>query len=524
VPSADGLLNHDLDPHDRGPQDACGVFGVWAPHEEVAKLTYFGLYALQHRGQESAGIAVSRSTLRGSQIMVYKDMGLVSQVFNEATLESLGNAHLAIGHCRYSTTGASVWMNAQPTFRSTAAGGLALAHNGNLTNTLELQEWLHQRDEADGALLPGALATEATTDTSLVTALLATFSDLSTEEAAMEVFPRLRGAFSLVFMDEETLYAARDPQGIRPLVLGRLERGWVVASETAALDIVGASFIREVAPGELITIDADGLRSRTFATPEPKGCLFEYVYLARPDTMISGRRLHSVRVEVGRTLAREFPADADLVIPVPESGTPAAIGYAEQSGIPYGQGLVKNSYVGRTFIQPSQTIRQLGIRLKLNPLRDVIAGKRLVVVDDSIVRGNTQRALVRMLREAGAKEIHVRISSPPVKWPCFYGIDFASRAELIATGLTSDEICRSIGADSLGYVSLDGLVAATEVGKDALCRACFDGVYPVELPLSERLGKNILEDAGVGGGSRTDADGLESVAAGVGAVDALSRP
>ncbi len=492
------------------------MFGVWAPHEEVAKLTYFGLYALQHRGQESAGIAVSKSTPRGQQIMVYKDMGLVSQVFNEATLESLGNAHLAVGHCRYSTTGASVWMNAQPTFRSTASGGLALAHNGNLTNTLELQEWLHQRDDESGdSLLPGALSHEATTDTSLVTALMATYPGLSTEEAAVQVLPRMRGAFSLVFMDEETLYAARDPQGIRPLVLGRLERGWVVASETAALDIVGASFIREVAPGELITIDGDGLRSRTFATPEPKGCLFEYVYLARPDTMISGRRLHSVRVEVGRTLAREFPTDADLVIPVPESGTPAAIGYAEQSGIPYGQGLVKNSYVGRTFIQPSQTIRQLGIRLKLNPLRDVIAGKRLVVVDDSIVRGNTQRALVRMLREAGAKEIHVRISSPPVKWPCFYGIDFASRAELIATGLSSDEICRSIGADSLGYVSLDGLVAATEVGKDALCRACFDGVYPVELPLSERLGKHVLEDA--------HARNVVSPVS-VGAGDALSRP
>ena len=520
----DGRLNHDLDPHERGPQDACGVFGVWAPQEEVAKLTYFGLYALQHRGQESAGIAVSKATPRGQQIMVYKDMGLVSQVFNEATLESLGDAHLAIGHCRYSTTGASVWMNAQPTFRSTAAGGLALAHNGNLTNTLELQEWLNQRDDSTESLLPGTLAREATTDTSLVTALMATYPELSIEEAALEVFPRLRGAFSLVFMDEETLYAARDPQGIRPLVLGRLERGWVVASETAALDIVGASFIREVAPGELITIDGNGLRSKTFATPEPKGCLFEYVYLARPDTMISGRRLHSVRVEVGRTLAREFPTDADLVIPVPESGTPAAIGYAEESGIPYGQGLVKNSYVGRTFIQPSQTIRQLGIRLKLNPLRDVIAGKRLVVVDDSIVRGNTQRALVRMLREAGAKEIHVRISSPPVKWPCFYGIDFASRAELIATGLTSDEICRSIGADSLGYVSLDGLVEATEVGKDALCRACFDGVYPVELPLSERLGKNVLEDAHPDGAARVDVDGLASVTVGAGAVDALSRP
>jgi amidophosphoribosyltransferase len=280
-----------------------------------------------------------------------------------------------------------------------------------------------------------------------------------------------------------------------------------------------ASFIREINPGELIAIDADGLRSTTFATPEPKGCLFEYVYLARPDTTISGRRLHSVRVEVGRTLAREFPADADLVIPVPESGTPAAIGYAEASGIPYGQGLVKNSYVGRTFIQPSQTIRQLGIRLKLNPLRDVIAGKRLVVVDDSIVRGNTQRALVRMLREAGAVEVHVRISSPPVKWPCFYGIDFATRAELIATGLSVDEIRRSIDADSLGYVSLDGLVAATEVGKENLCRACFDGVYPIELPLSERLGKNVLEDS-----ARTDVDGLQLVTAGVGGADALTRP
>jgi amidophosphoribosyltransferase len=509
VAQGDGLLNHDLDPHDRGPQDACGVFGVWAPHEEVAKLTYFGLYALQHRGQESAGIAVSK----GSQIVVFKDMGLVSQVFNEATLESLGNAHLAIGHCRYSTTGASVWKNAQPTFRSTAVGSIALGHNGNLTNSVELQSWLKERDQHSGTLLPGSMF-DSTSDTSLITGLMATFPGLSTEEAALQVLPRLRGAFSLVFMDEETLYAARDPQGIRPLVLGRLERGWVVASETAALDIVGATFIREVTPGELIAVDGNGLRSRTFAKPDPKGCLFEYVYLARPDTMISGRRLYSVRVEVGRTLALECPADADLVIPVPESGTPAAIGYAEASGIPYGQGLVKNSYVGRTFIQPSQTIRQLGIRLKLNPLRDVITGMRLVVVDDTIVRGNTQRALVRMLREAGAAEVHVRISAPPVKWPCFYGIDFASRAELIANGLDTEEICRSIGADSLGYVSLDGLVAATHVGKRALCRACFDGIYPVELPLSERLGKSILEDP---------AD-LEPVVSGVGAVDALTRP
>ncbi|MDN5761732.1 MAG: amidophosphoribosyltransferase [Microlunatus sp.] len=511
---ADGRLNHDVDPHERGPQDACGVFGVWAPGEEVAKLTYFGLYALQHRGQESAGIAVSN----GSQIMVFKDMGLVSQVFDESTLNSL-RGHLAIGHARYSTTGASVWANAQPTFRPTATGGIALGHNGNLTNTLELQTWLAERDAADRSLIPGALSHEATTDTSLVTALLATYPGYTIEQAAMKVLPHLRGAFSLAFMDEETLYAARDPQGVRPLVLGRLERGWVVASETAALDIVGASYVREVVPGELICVDGAGLRSRKFAEPDPKGCLFEYVYLARPDTMINGRRLHSVRVGVGRTLAREFPTDADLVIPVPESGTPAAIGYAEESGIPYGQGLVKNSYVGRTFIQPSQTIRQLGIRLKLNPLRDVIAGQRLVVVDDSIVRGNTQRALVRMLREAGAAEIHVRISSPPVKWPCFYGIDFASRAELVANGLSNDEICRSIGADSLGYVSLDGLVAATEVAMDGLCRACFDGIYPIELPLAERLGKHVLEDA-----TRTDIDGLATSSTGIGAEDALARP
>jgi amidophosphoribosyltransferase len=311
------------------------------------------------------------------------------------------------------------------------------------------------------------------------------------EQAAMDVLPKLRGAFSLVFMDEHTLYAARDAQGVRPLVLGRLERGWVVTSETAALDIVGASFVREIEPGELIAIDEDGLRSQHFAAAEPKGCVFEYVYLARPDTTIAGRSVHSTRVAVGKRLAREHPVEADLVIPVPESGTPAAIGYAEESGIPYGLGLVKNSYVGRTFIQPSQTIRQLGIRLKLNPLRDVIRGKRLVVVDDSIVRGNTQRALVRMLREAGAVEVHVRISSPPVKWPCFYGIDFASRAELVANGLDTEGIRASIGADSLGYVSLDGLIAATEQPRTRLCRACFDGEYPIALP--DVVGKHVLE-------------------------------
>ncbi len=313
------------------------------------------------------------------------------------------------------------------------------------------------------------------------------------EAAALQELPKVKGAFSLVFMDDQTLYAARDPQGIRPLTLGRLERGWVIASETAALDIVGATYVREVEPGELIAIDEHGLRSAKFAEADPKGCLFEFVYLARPDTTISEQAVHAVRVEVGRRLAKEFPADADLVIPVPESGTPAAVGYAQASGIPFAQGLVKNAYVGRTFIQPSQTIRQLGIRLKLNPLREVIEGKRLVVVDDSIVRGNTQRAIVKMLREAGAAEVHVRISSPPVKWPCFYGIDFATRAELIASGLSIEEVCASIGADSLSFISLDQLVESTNVAKDKLCRACFDGVYPVELPQESVLGKHMLE-------------------------------
>jgi len=322
---------------------------------------------------------------------------------------------------------------------------------------------------------------DSTNDTSLVTALMATF-DGSTWDAALDVLPRLRGAFCFTFMDQHALYAARDPHGIRPLVLGRLERGWVVASETAALDIVGASFVREVEPGELIAIDDGGLRSIRFAPADPKGCLFEYVYLARPDTTIARRGVHQVRVQIGRTLAFEHPVDADIVVGVPESGIPAAEGYAEASGIPFSRAIVKNSYVGRTFIQPSQTIRQLGIRLKLNPIRDAIAGRRLVVVDDSIVRGNTQRALVKMLREAGAAEVHVRISSPPVEWPCFYGIDFATRAELIAPGMTSDEICRSIGADSLGYVSLDGLMASVGLPKRQLCRACFDGHYPVQIP------------------------------------------
>ncbi|MDT8910713.1 amidophosphoribosyltransferase [Amycolatopsis sp. PS_44_ISF1] len=496
------------------PREECGVFGVWAPGEEVAKLTYYGLYALQHRGQEAAGISVSD----GSQIVVFKDLGLVSQVFDEQVLQSL-QGHIAVGHCRYSTTGATIWENAQPIFRTTPTGsGLSFAHNGNLVNTSELRE----RTVAAG-LKPHAGLTGSSSDSDLVCGLLAAnAADKGIEAAALELLPTLVGAFCLVFADENTLYAARDPHGVHPLVLGRLERGWVVASETAALDICGASFVREVEPGELIAIDASGLRSSRFANPEPKGCVFEYVYLARPDTSIAGRSVHATRVEIGRRLAGEHPADGDLVMPVPESGTPAAIGYAQGSGIPYGTGLVKNAYVGRTFIQPSQTIRQLGIRLKLNPLRDVIRGKRLVVVDDSIVRGNTQRALVRMLREAGALEVHVRIASPPVRWPCFYGIDFASRAELVANGVDLDGIRRSIGADSLGYISLEGLVAASEQPKTRLCTACFSGEYPIPLPDDALIGKHLLESMGSADGATVSP--LAVSPAGYGAEDAVRRP
>lgn len=478
----DGLLNHNLLDDDKGPQDACGVFGVWAPDEEVAKLTFYGLYALQHRGQESAGIATSD----GTRILIFKDMGLVSQVFTESDLAVL-TGNLAIGHCRYSTTGSSTWVNAQPTLRPTQYGTLALAHNGNLTNTGDLAE-LVQKLEKTPTNERGA-----TTDTEIMTALIGLQDEKNVEASALAVLPKLEGAFSLVFMDEHTLYAARDRHGVRPLVIGKLERGWVVASETAALDIVGAAFVREVEPGEFLAINEEGIRSEMWATPEPKGCIFEYVYLARPDTLIAGRGVHATRVEIGRRLAKEAPVEADLVIPVPESGTPAAIGYAQGSGIPYGTGFVKNSYVGRTFIQPSQTIRQLGIRLKLNPLREIIEGKRIVVVDDSIVRGNTQRAIVRMLREAGAREIHVRISSPPVKWPCFYGIDFATRAELIASGLDTEEIRRSIGADSLAYISQEQLIESTTISPDKLCTACFSGKYPIAIPADMSEGKMRLE-------------------------------
>jgi amidophosphoribosyltransferase len=458
------------------PKEECGLFGVWAPGEDVARLTYFGLFAQQHRGQESAGIAVSD----GQNILVYKDLGLVSQVFSEATLTTL-HGDLGIGHTRYSTTGSTTWDNAQPVFKTDGVRSVALGHNGNLVNTHELAELAGRRGGA-------------TTDSDIVTTLLAGRIAIGGfEEAALQVLPMLRGAFSFVMLDERSVYAARDALGLRPLAIGRLPNGFCVASETCALDILGATLVREVEPGELVRIDDRGLHSMRFAeTPRSALCIFEFVYLARPDSRLLGTTVHEARREMGRLLAREHPADVDMVIAVPQTAHSAAQGYAEVSGIPYGDGLIKNTYVGRTFIQPSQSLRDRGVKLKLNPLPDSVRGKRLVVVDDSIVRGTTQQQVVQVLREAGATEVHIRITSPPIKWPCFYGIDMSTRHELVASDLAVEEIRAFIGADSLGYLSLEGLVQATGSPKTDFCRACFDGEYPIPIP--EQAGKFVLEE------------------------------
>jgi amidophosphoribosyltransferase len=456
------------------PKEECGLFGVWAPGEDVSRLTYFALFAQQHRGQESAGMAVSD----GQNLLVYKELGLVSQVFDEATLRTL-QGDLGIGHTRYSTTGSTTWENAQPAFKTDGERSLALGHNGNLVNTAELAE-----RSGRGAA--------ATTDSDLVAGILADRLDAGLWDASMAVLPDLRGAFCFVMMDERSVYAARDPHGLRPLSLGRLPNGYCVASETCALDIVGATFIRDVEPGELIRIDDRGPRSARFAeSPQKALCIFEFVYLARADSRIQGSTVHEVRRALGRRLAAEAPVDADMVMPVPDTGHSAAQGYAEASGIPYGEGLMKNRYVGRTFIQPSQSLRERGVKLKLNPIPEAIRGKRLVVIDDSIVRGTTTRQIVQALREAGAAEVHTRITCPPIQWPCFYGIDMPTRHELVASDLSVDEIRRFVGADSLGYLSLDGMVAATGASKDDFCRACFDGEYPIEVP--EGTGKFLLE-------------------------------
>ena len=461
----------------------CGIVGLYAPGEKTSSLAYLGLFALQHRGQESAGIAVSV----GETITVVKDMGLVATVFDERKLAPL-DGHVAIGHVRYSTTGTSHWQNAQPLYRSVGETGFAIAHNGNLTNTAELAEQLGKLPGLELRESPGI---DSTSDSDLVAELITHYlpSDAGSihsderhlEIAIMKVLPQLEGAFSMVFSDEAHVIGVRDPLGFHPLVLGKLESGWALASETSALDIMGAHFVRDIEPGEMVVIDANGVHSQRFAQANPKMCVFEFVYFARPDSHLYNQSVHAVRQRMGEELARQAPANADMVMPVPESGVPAAQGYAREIGIPYGDGVVKNRYVGRTFIAPTQKQRGQAVRMKLNPIRENIEGKKLVVIDDSIVRGTTTKTLIAMLREAGAAEVHFRVSSPPYRWPCFFGIDTGARSELLAANMSVGEICEYIGADSLAYLEADAMIRATNSSPDSFCTACLTGQYAVTL-------------------------------------------
>ncbi|MEB3309438.1 MAG: amidophosphoribosyltransferase [Snowella sp.] len=466
------------------PEEACGVFGIYAPEEEVAKLTYFGLYALQHRGQESAGIA----TFEGDQVHSHKDMGLVSQVFKESILHELTGT-IAVGHNRYSTTGSSHKVNAQPAIVGTRLGSLALAHNGNLVNTVELREKLVSR----------GCDFITTTDSEMIAVAIANEVDSGKDwlEAAISAFQICSGAYSLVIGTPVGLMGARDPNGVRPLVIGQLESDttrYVLASETCGLDIIGAEFVREVEPGELVWITDSGIASFHWATQSAKKlCIFEMIYFSRPDSITNDETLYTYRMRIGQQLAKESFVDADIVMGVPDSGIPAAIGFSQGSGIPYAEGLIKNRYVGRTFIQPTQNMRESGIRMKLNPLKDVLKGKRVIIVDDSIVRGTTSRKIVKALRDAGATEVHMRISSPPVTHPCFYGIDTDNQDQLIAATKSIDAIAEQIGVDSLAYLSQQGMLEATGENIDHFCSACFNGNYPITIPENVKRSKLILE-------------------------------
>jgi amidophosphoribosyltransferase len=448
----------------------CGVFGVYAGERDVARLTYFGLFALQHRGQESAGIAVSEQ----GRLTALRDLGLVTQVFDEQKLHGL-QGQVAIGHTRYSTTGSSQWSNAQPLVQHGRVRTVALGHNGNLVNATALRNELTE----------AGVTLRATSDSEVIAALISN-DEAPLLDAVANAMQRLDGAYSIVALSEGKLVAFRDPHGFRPLVLGRIHDDWVVASETCALDLVGAEFVREVERGEAVVVDEAGLRSVQAVEPSSPGalCVFEFFYLARPDTILSGIEVHGARLRMGERLAREAPVDADLVLPIPDSGTPAAIGFSRATGIPFSEGLIKNRYVGRTFIEPDKELRRQGIRLKFNPLAEV-AGKRVVVVDDSIVRGNTTKQIVQMLKDAGATEVHVRISSPPVIGQCFYGIDLADPDELIANDKTVDEVRDYIGATSLAFISHDGLVESTRRPASELCRACLTRDYPTAVPLEQ---------------------------------------
>ena len=488
------------------PEEACGVFGVYAPEEDVATLAYFGLYALQHRGQESAGIATfeaasqfgtstngtqAKAAKQFKQLHLYKDMGLVSQVFNETKLQQLPG-YLAVGHTRYSTTGSSRITNAQPATVETRLGPLALAHNGNLVNTRAL------RDE----LIAQNCNLVTTTDSEAIACAIAQAVDNGKDwlEGAISALNRCQGAFSLAIGTPAGLMGVRDPNGIRPLVIGVLRNNpnrYVLASETCGLDIIGAEYLRDVEPGELVWIAEEGLASFHWTQrPERKLCIFEMIYFARPDSVMHDESLYSYRLRLGHYLAKESPIDADIVIAVPDSGVPAAIGFSQATGITYAEGLIKNRYVGRTFIQPTQSMREAGIRMKLNPLKDVLAGKRVVIVDDSIVRGTTSHKIVKALRDAGAVEVHMRVSSPPVTHPCFYGIDTDNQDQLIAATKSVSEIAQKIGVDSLAYLSLEGMLEATRENTDSFCSACFNGDYPIPVPELVKRSKLMLEPAG----------------------------
>ncbi|MDF9406803.1 MAG: Amidophosphoribosyltransferase precursor [Pelotomaculum sp. PtaB.Bin013] len=461
------------------PREECGIFGIYGPGLDVARLTYYGLYALQHRGQESAGIAVAD----GRKIYLQKDMGLVSEVFNHEKLNGF-HGHLAIGHVRYSTTGTNNPLNAQPFVYHSSRGMLGLAHNGNLTNTAELRSLLYSA----GSVF------QSTTDSEIIVSLIAKYSQDSLVDAIRKSMADIKGAYSLLILTGKKLIGVRDPHGIRPLCLGRRGNAYILASESCALDTVGAELIRDVKPGEIIVIDENGLTSHMiFQNGRRAHCIFEYIYFARADSCMDGFNINKVRREMGRQLAREYPVEADMVIPVPDSGIAAARGFAAESGIPFEEGLMKNRYIGRTFIQPSQSIRDLGVRLKLNPIRDVLDGKRVVMVDDSIVRGTTSGKIVNMLRECGVKGVHFCISSPPVIRPCFYGIDISREDELIACRKPLRGIREFIGADGLHYLSLEGLLNVFGEERDNFCTGCFSGNYPVEIPKACEQDKFILE-------------------------------
>ena len=475
------------------PEEACGVFGVYAPEQAVAKLTYFGLYALQHRGQESAGIA----TFEGDKVHLHKDMGLVSQVFNEAMLSTMPG-YLAVGHTRYSTTGSSRVVNAQPAVVETRLGSLALTHNGNLVNTESLRQELLQNN----------FNLVTTTDSELAAFAIAEAINSGKDwlEGTISALHRCQGAFSFVIGTPSGMIGVRDPNGIRPLVIGVIPSPdestpvrYVLSSETCGLDIIGADYLRDVEPGELVWISEEGLASFPWAPqPQRKLCIFEMIYFARPDSVMSQESLYSYRMRIGRQLAQESFVDADIVIAVPDSGVPAAIGFSQASGIPYAEGLIKNRYVGRTFIQPTQSMREAGIRMKLNPLRDVLEGKRVIIVDDSIVRGTTSRKIVKALRDAGATEVHMRISSPPVTHPCFYGIDTDNQDQLIAATKSVEEIAQQIEVDSLAYLSWQGMLTATREDPNSFCSACFTGDYPISIPEPVKRSKLRLEKEKVG--------------------------